>query len=256
MELRGRTILITRAAAQSEELRAGLEAAGARVVECPAIEIVPVEDWTEVDRAASRLQTYDWVILTSANAVTHFMERLRTLGLSCSVPIAAIGSGTATRLAGWNLTASRIPMDFRAEGLLDLFEQDLSGVRILIPRAETAREILPDELRRRRAAVDVITVYRTVRPLTALAGVRDTLAREKLDAAVFTSPSAIRNIAEVLGEDFVSSLRSIPIAVIGPVARDAAERAGLQVKILPRRATMQDLIEAIRFYFNSRTPYT
>jgi uroporphyrinogen III methyltransferase/synthase len=147
-------------------------------------------------------------------------------------------------------------MDFRAEGLLDLFEQDLSGVRILIPRAETAREILPDELRRRRAAVDVITVYRTVRPLTALAGVRDTLAREKLDAAVFTSPSAIRNIAEVLGEDFVSSLRSIPIAVIGPVARDAAERAGLQVKILPRRATMQDLIEAIRFYFNSRTPYT
>jgi uroporphyrinogen III methyltransferase/synthase len=256
MELRGRTILITRAAAQSKELRAGLEAAGARVIECPAIEIVPVEDWTEVDRAASRLQTYDWLIMTSGNAVTHFMERLRTLGLSCSVPIAAIGSGTATRLAGWNLTASRIPIDFRAEGLLDLFEQDLAGVRILIPRAEAAREILPDELRRRGAAVDVVTVYRTVRPPAALAEVRDILAREKIDAVVFTSPSAIRNFAEVLGEDFVSTLRPIPIAVIGPVARDAAEEAGLQVKIVPKRATMQDLIEALRSYFSNRMPYT
>src|SRR5262245_7777202 len=112
MELRGRTILITRAATQSEELRAGLEAMGARVLECPAIEIVPVEDWTEVDRAASRLATYDWLILTSVNAVTHFMERLGTLALTCGIPIAVIGTGTAARLAGWNLTASRIPADF------------------------------------------------------------------------------------------------------------------------------------------------
>jgi len=256
MELRGKTILITRAATQSEELRTGLEAAGARVIECPAIEIVPVEDWAEVDQAASRLETYDWLILTSTNAATYFLERVRGLGLTCRVPIAAIGAGTAARLAGWNLTASRVPADFRAEGLLDLFERDLAGVRILVPRAETAREILPDELRRRGATVDVVTVYRTAKPEAALARVRETLATERIDAVVFTSPSAIRNVAQALGEDFASNLGSIPIAVIGPVAGDALQEAGLQVRITPKRATIQDLIEAIRSYFNNRAPYT
>jgi len=234
----------------------GLEAVGARVIECPAIEIVPIEDWTEVDRAASRLASYDWLILTSANAVAHFMDRLRTLGVTCSVPIAAIGTGTAARLATWNLSASRIPSDFRAEGLLELFERDLTGKRILLPRAETAREILPDELRRRGATVDVAPVYRTVRPVAELARVRELLAGERVDAVVFTSPSAIRNVVEVLGDDLGSSLGSFPIAVIGPVARDAVEAAGLRVAILPKAATIQDLIEAIRSYFSIRTPYT
>jgi uroporphyrinogen III methyltransferase/synthase len=256
MELRGRTILITRAATQSEDLRTGLEAIGARVIECPAIEIVPVEDWTEVDRAASQLGTYDWLILTSTNAVTHFMERLRALGLTCNVSIAAIGAGTAARLAACNLTPSRIPTDFSAEGLLELFEQGLTGVRILLPRAEVAREILPDELRRRGATVDVVSVYRTVKPSGSLTGIRETLAGGKIDAVVFTSPSAIRNVAEALGENLVSSLGSIPIAVIGPVARDAVEATGLRVEIVPGRATIQDLIEAIRSYFSSRTQYT
>jgi uroporphyrinogen-III synthase len=256
MELGGRTILITRAATQSEQLRTGLEAAGARVLECPAIEIVPVEDWTEVDRAAAELETYDWLILTSTNAATYFLERLRTLGITCRVPIAAIGTATAARLAAWNLTASRIPEDFRAEGLLAQFEQDLSRTRILFPRAETAREILPGELRRRGAKVDVITVYRTVKPKTMPAGVRETLSGERIDAVVFTSPSAIRNVVEALGDDFASSLGSIPIAVIGPVAQGAVEAAGLRVSIRPDRATIRDLIAAIRSYFSNRMPYT
>jgi uroporphyrinogen-III synthase len=252
MELRGRTILITRAATQSEELRTGLEAAGARVLECPAIEIVPVEDWTAVDRAARNLHTYDWLILTSTNAVTHFMERLRILGLACSIPIAVVGSATAARLSEWNLKAARIPEDFRAEGLLVQFERDLKGIHILIPRAETAREILPEELRRRGASVDVITVYRTVKTLASLSAFREMLQGEKIDAVVFTSPSAIRNVAEAVGGDLASTLASVPIAVIGPVAQEAAESAGLHVKILPDRATIQDLIESIRSYFSTR----
>jgi uroporphyrinogen III methyltransferase/synthase len=251
MELRGRTTLITRAATQSEELRTGLEAAGARVLECPAIEIVPTEDWTAVDRAAQNLHTYNWLILTSTNAVTHFMERLKVLGVACNIPIAVVGTGTAARLNEWNLKASRIPKDYRAEGLVDQFEQDLKSIRILIPRAEAAREILPEELRRRGAAVDVVTVYRTVKPLASLSAFREMLAVEKIDAVVFTSPSAIRNVAEAVG-DLASTLASIPIAVIGPVAREAAESAGLQVRILPDRATVQDLIESIRSYFSTR----
>jgi len=252
MDLRGKTILITRAATQSEELRTGLEAAGAKVIECPAIEIVPPDDWTSVDRAALQIHTYHWLIFTSTNAVTHFLERLRLLGVECRIPIAAVGTGTAARLGQWHLTAERIPKDFRAEGLLDQFEDNLKGVRILIPRAETAREILPEELRRRGATVDVVSVYRTVKPSAgSLSRLREALAHESIDAVVFTSPSAIRNVAEVVGEDLSSRLASIPIAVIGPIAREAVEAAGLQAAILPSRATIQDLIDSIRSYFSS-----
>ena len=253
MELRGKTILITRAATQSEELRIGLEAAGARVMECPAIEIAPLSDWTEVDRAASNLHTYDWLILTSPNAVTCFMERVRALGVTCETPIAVVGAGTAARLASWDLTPSRVPSDYRAEGLLDAFERDLNGMRILLPRAEVAREILPEELRRRGATLDVVTVYRTVKPAEGLSSFREAATGEKIDAVVFTSPSAIRNIAETLGGDLESILGPIPIAVIGPIAKEALETAGLRTAILPGRSTIPDLIEAIRSYLSNLT---
>ena len=256
MDLRGKTILITRAATQSEELRAGLEAAGANVIECPAIEIVPPGDWTEVDRAAHQLPGYDWLIFTSTNAVTQFMERLRVLGLTCNIPIAVVGTGTAARLGEWHLKANRIPKDFRAEGLLEQFEDNLNGVRILIPRAETAREILPEELRRRGATVDIVSVYRTVKPVASLSRLREMLESETIDAVVFTSPSAIRNVAEMMEGNLASGLASIPIAVIGPVAREALESTGLKASIMPDRATIQDLVESIRTYFSNRSTDT
>src|SRR5688572_3470891 len=250
MDLRGKTILITRAATQSEELRTGLEAAGAKVIECPAIEIVPPDDWTAVDRAALQIHTYHWLIFTSTNAVTHFLERLRLLGVECRIPIAAVGTGTAARLGQWHLSAERIPKDFRAEGILDQFEDDLNGVRILIPRAESAREILPEELRRRGATVDVVSVYRTVKPSESR--LRETLANETIDAVVFTSPSAIRNVAEIMEGNFAAGLASIPVAVIGPIAQEALEYEGLKATISPNRATIRDLVESIRSYFSNQ----
>lgn len=253
MDLRGKTILSTRAA--SPELRNGLEAAGARVIECPAIAIEPVDDWTEVDRAASNLHTYDWLIFTSSNAVEFFMRRVSNLNVKCSTPIAVIGSGTARALLNWDLEPSRIPPKFRAESLIETFSADMSGTRILIPRAETAREILPEELRRRGATVDIVTVYRTVKA-AGLTDLREHLKRETIDAVVFTSPSAVRYFGEELGEDLAESLRSIPIAVIGPVAREAVAAAGLDAVIEPEQATIQHLIQAIRSYFSNREANT
>jgi uroporphyrinogen III methyltransferase/synthase len=239
MDLLGRTILITRAASQSGDLRTGLEAHGARVLECPAIEIVPVDDWTAVDRAAANVNSYQWIIFTSANAVDHFMPRVSLQGVVCEVPIATVGTSTARKLQEWNLSASRIPASFRAEGLLEAFPADLRGEKILIPRAAAARKVLPEELRRRGATVDVVTVYRTV-------NLKPNLLEEKIDVIVFTSPSAIRSFAESFGEELSVRLQEIPIAVIGPVAREAAESVGLKVAIQPDRATVQDLIESIR----------
>jgi uroporphyrinogen III methyltransferase/synthase len=254
MDLHGRTILITRAASQSGALRAGLESYGARVIECPAIEIAPVDDWSDVDRAILSVNTYDWLIFTSTNAVDHFMRRVREHGVSCSVPIAAVGHVTAGKLQEYGLRASKVPSDFRAEGLIGMFPQNLAGVRILIPRAEKARELLPDELRKRGATVDVVAVYRTQKAATSLGHLGTLLATEKIDAAAFLSPSAIRYFTEELAacaEATQRSFETIPVAAIGPVAREALEAAGLRVAIQPVRATAADLVEAIRAYFNN-----
>jgi uroporphyrinogen III methyltransferase/synthase len=236
MTLSGKTILITRAASQSADLRKGLEALGACVLECPAIEIVPIEDWAVPD-----LNSYDWLIFTSTNAVEHFIKRVQVQG----VPIAAVGTSTARKLQDFGLTASLVPETFRAEGLLELFPSDLRGVRILLPRAETARELLPEELRRRGAIVDVVTVYRTVN--ASLTDLRLTLTSQKIDAVVFTSPSAVRSVWETLGDEG----GALPIAVIGPIAREAVESVGWKAVIEPAKATVQDLIKAIEAYFGT-----
>ena len=245
MALTGKTIVTTRGANQSSELRAGLESLGARVIECPMIEIVPLSDWAEVDRAISQLHTYHWILFTSANAVDQFMKRVETAGRNCETTVAAIGSATEARLKDWNIVARIVPKDFRAEGLLDAFPSDLTGVRILFPRAETARELLPTELRRRGAHVDVTTVYRTVKSRATAAGVRSIFASEKVDCIVFTSSSTVRHLAEAVSPDLPGVLGMTAVAVIGPVTRETAKGAGLLPTIEPVHSTIADLIEAI-----------
>jgi uroporphyrinogen III methyltransferase/synthase len=256
MELLGKTILITRAASQSQELRAGLEQAGAGVIECPAIEIVPVEDWARVDQAVTAIHTYDLLIFTSVNAVDYFMDRVKAAGVDCSVPIAVVGMATAQRLERWRLSAAFIPKTFRAEGLLEILPADMTGKRVLLPRAETAREILPEELLRRGADVDVVTVYRTVKAADGLMDLPTILSSRKIDAVVLTSPSAVRFVAETLGEHLLPALQGIPIAVIGPVAAEAVEAAGLKAAIQPDRATVPDLVQKIRSFFSSQAANT
>jgi uroporphyrinogen III methyltransferase / synthase len=245
MDLRGKTVLITRAASQAEELREGLGRLGARVIECPTIQITPVDDWSLVDRAISSLASYQWLLFTSANAVECFMKRVEAVGASVkNVQIAVVGSATANKLADYRLTASLTPENYRAEGLLQAFPSDLRGVRILFPRAETARELLPEEVRRRGATVDIVAVYRTVKA-DGLPDLKEVLAREHIDCIVFTSPSTIRFMAETFEGDLATALKGVKVAVIGPVTREAAESFGLRVKIQPQRSTIADLLDAI-----------
>jgi uroporphyrinogen III methyltransferase/synthase len=238
MELSGKTILITRAASQSAELRSRLEDLGARVIECPTIHIVPPKTWKPVDEAIRRLNTYQWLLFTSANAVEQFMDRMGDR--RPTIPIAVVGSATAAKLDAWGLKPSLIPQEFRAEGLLAAFPDNLVGTRILFPRAEVAREVLPEELRRRGATVDIVTVYSTVKAFSGSIG--EILAAERVDCIVFTSPSTIPD-----------GLHSLPagtaLAVIGPVTREAAQLLGLKPDIVPVESTVPGLIEAIRRYF-------
>ena len=121
MELSGKTVLITRAASQSAELRSRLEGLGARVIECPTIQIVPPTTWKPVDDAIRRLNTYQWLLFTSANAVEQFMDRMGDR--RPTIPIAVVGSSTAARLTEWGLKASLVPQEFSAEGLLAAFPE-------------------------------------------------------------------------------------------------------------------------------------
>jgi uroporphyrinogen III methyltransferase / synthase len=240
MELAGKTILITRAASQSADLRSRLEDLGARVIESPTIQIVPPKTWKPVDDAIRRLHTYQWLLFTSANAVEQFMDRLGHV--RCEVPIAVVGSATAKKVTERGVKPSLVPQEFRAEGLLAAFPQQMVGVRILFPRAEVARELLPEELRRRGATVDIVTVYRTVKAQSADIG--EILTEERVDCIVFTSPSTIP-------DDLVSVSRETVIAVIGPVTREAAKLLGLQPTITPSESTVPALVEAIKQYFST-----
>jgi uroporphyrinogen III methyltransferase/synthase len=238
MALTGKTIVITRAAAQSGELRNRLEDLGARVIECPTIQIVPPKSWKPVDEAIRKLATYQWLLFTSANAVEQFMDRMGDR--RPDIPIAVVGSATAAKLAEWKLQPSLLPQEFRAEGLLATFPEKLVGTRILFPRAEVARELLPDELRRRGAIVDIVTVYRTVKAFSGNIG--EIFETERVDCIVFTSPSTIPD-----------DLHTLPIgtalAVIGPVTREAAQLLGLKPDIVPQESTVPHMVEAIKQYF-------
>jgi uroporphyrinogen III methyltransferase/synthase len=177
-------------------------------------------------------------LFTSANAVEQFMDRMRER--RPTIPIAVVGAATASKLAEWNLTPSLMPKEFRAEGLLEAFPENLVGIRILFPRAEVARELLPDELRRRGAVVEVVTVYRTVKAFAGNIG--EILESERIDCLVFTSPSTIPE-----------GLHALPtgtaLAVIGPVTREAAQLLGLKPDIVPLQSTVPALVDAITSYF-------
>jgi uroporphyrinogen III methyltransferase/synthase len=240
MVLNGKTIVITRAASQSADLRFRLEDHGARVIECPTIQIVPPKSWKPVDEAIRRLDTYHWLLFTSANAVEQFMDR--TGDRRPSIPIAVVGPATEAKLEKWGLKATLVPDDFRAEGLLRTFPENLVGTRFLFPRAEVARELLPDELRRRGATVDIVIVYRTIKAFSGSIG--EILENERVDCIVFTSPSAIPEGLHVLPT-------GTALAVIGPVTREAALLLGLKPDIVPVESTVPALVQAIAEYFKT-----
>ena len=240
-ELTGKTVLITRAASQSADLRSRLEDLGARVIECPTIQIVPPKTWKPVDEAIRRLNTYQWLLFTSANAVEQFMDRMGDRRPAIS--IAVVGSATAAKLGEWDLTPALVPQEFRAEGLLAAFPANLVGTRILFPRAEVARELLPEELRRRGATVDIVTVYRTVKAVAGNLG--DVLASERVDCIVFTSPSTIP-------DDLHSLPAGTALAVIGPVTAEAAQLFGLNPDIVPVESTISSLVAGIVTYLKDK----
>jgi len=236
----GRSVVVTRAREQASELRARLTALGAEVLELPAIAIEPVS-FTVPD-----LREFAWVVFTSANGVDAFFDRgLAPAGLDSRAlapsRLAAIGPGTAAALARRGLRPDLVPERFVAEALLEAFPDASGRQRVLLARAELARDVLPDGLAAKGYAIDVLAVYRTV-AATADPAVVERVRAGRVDAITFTSSSTVHNFCDAVGT--VSG--PLPLVVsIGPVtSRTAAER-GLGPDAEADPHTIDGLVDAV-----------
>jgi len=255
----GKRILITRPREQSDEFVDLIESFGAEAIEAPMIRILPPDDYGALDRACLELESFDWIVFSSVNAVDAFMKRLARSPYDVralkGVRICAVGPSTAGRLAREGLKVDLVPSEFRAEAVTHAMAEvaPLAGARVFLPRADIGREVVGDELRRQGANVTEVVAYRTVVADLERDGEPDIyrmLLERRIDVVTFTSPSAVRNFVRVLGaEPAADLLRPITVASIGPVTAEAAAQCNIHTTVMPAAYTTRALAEAIVEYF-------
>ncbi len=265
----GQRILVTREHSGGFE---ELEELGAEIIQFPTVEIVPPENWDELDRAIDGISSYDWLIFTSSNGVKYFFRRLRERGVDIrelrGIKICAIGTKTSESIMQYGIRVDMIPEKFRAEGLIEEFlregskskisrtkatgragkgkDMPLAGMKLLLPRAEVARELFPDKIRELGGVIDVPVAYRAVKPELHGKRLRRFLKEGRITIATFTSAATFENFRDIMGDDADALLKGVSIAVIGPVTAKAIEKAGLKVEIMPQEATVEAMAEAIK----------
>ena len=239
----GKKILVTRARTQTSKLSKALKNLGAEVVECPTIKIVaPSDNFAAIDAAIKKIRDFDWIIFTSANGVEKFFERLKVYGLDARAlnKIAAIGSATADKLSSFGIIADVVPKDFVAESLADSLKELVADKKILLARAEEARDILPESLKNFGASVEVVPIYKTVPEVAAQ------IDFDSIDLATFTSSSTVKNFVAAYG------VPKIPTAAIGTITAQTLESFGVTPDIIAEEFTINGLVEAIKNFYERR----
>lgn len=247
----GKKILVTRAREQASALTAGLECLGAQCIEAPAIKIVPPESFAALDQAIANLNNYNWLIFTSVNGVDYFYKRLHNAGQDSRAlagsKVAAIGVQTAERLKEYGVLADIVPVEFRAEGIIDALEGRIEpGMKVLIPRALVARDILPEKLGEMGAAVDVVPAYMTVTGESDGPSLAEKLANNEIDLVTFTSSSTVTNLLKLLGENGARLISTAKVACIGPITADTCLEHGINPDVIAEEFTIRGLLEAIK----------
>ncbi|MFZ4583660.1 MAG: uroporphyrinogen-III C-methyltransferase [Acidimicrobiia bacterium] len=234
----GRRIVVTRAREQASELRTKLEALGAQVLELPTIAIEPIEF------ELPQLRDFPWIVFTSANGVDAFFERgLYARGLDArelgSTRVGAIGTGTEAALSRYGVRANLVPPRFVAESLVEAFPEGAG--RVLIARAQVARDVLPDGLAAKGWNVEVLDVYRTV-VAAPDPGAVDQVRAGDVDAVTFTSSSTVQNFHAVVG---ALPADGPTVASIGPITSDTARSLGYRVDVEADPHTIDGLVQAV-----------
>jgi uroporphyrinogen III methyltransferase/synthase len=252
LPLFGRRIVVTREAEKAAGFAQRLRQLGAEAIEFPTIATEAPDSYFQLDAAIGRLQTFDWITFTSATGVEAFLERLRILEVdirTARARFAAIGPATAAQLRHYGLMVSAVPSEYRAEALIDaLGKEAITGARILIPRAQVAREILPEWLRQNGAKeIVVAAAYKTAIPRHAgLERMRELVSSGRVDLVTFTSSSTAINFHAMLDTE----IKGLKAGAIGPVTAETARARGFDVVVSSDEYTVDALLDAIVSYFH------
>ncbi len=245
-------MVVTRSREQASDLSRRIEEMGGEAWEFPAIEIVEPEDFAPLDQAIAKLDTYQWLIFTSVNGVDSFFSRLRHFGRDIrdlkGAKLCAIGPKTKERLEEMCLSVEYVPSEYVAEAIiLGLRGKLQPGERVLLPRADIARTILPESLAGEMGAiVDNVVAYRTVRGGGDADLLKDLLAEKMIHYITFTSSSTVKNFVEMLDtENIVASLQGVKLVSIGPITSQAARDLGLTIDLEASEYTIDGLVEAL-----------
>jgi uroporphyrinogen-III synthase len=249
--LSGWRILTTRAEKQSGGLAQPLREMGAEVIEIPTIEIKPPRSYKALDTALGNIAAYDWLILTSVNGVEALFARLNKLRLAPEklkhLQVAAIGPATRREIEKQGLPVAVTPEKYVAESVVEALQGRTKGKRVLLVRARVARDVLPNELKKAGARLDVAEAYETHVPAGAQVKLNKLFAnRESVpDIVTFTSSSTATNFLNLLVKEHYHALREIWLASIGPVTSETLRKAGFRPNIEARDYTMEGLALAI-----------
>ncbi|WP_418790408.1 uroporphyrinogen-III C-methyltransferase [Phosphitispora sp. TUW77] len=247
----GKRVLITRSRSQASSLAQEIELLGGEPWEFPTIEITAPDDYGPMDKAIMDIDSYDWLVLTSVNGVQGFMERMKNLRKDIrnlkDIKIVAIGPKTREEIEKYGVFCEFMPDEFVAEAIIDVFRgEDIKGKKILLPRADIARKVLPDTLESMGAFVDEVTAYQTVMGSGDTMQVAKMLEEKRIHILTFTSSSTVKNFVKKIGADNIPNLiEGVMVASIGPITSAAARELGLEVTVEAEEYTIDGLVQAV-----------
>ena len=253
--LSGVRVLVGRAKHQAGALSTQLRALGAQVLEIPFIQIRKPQSFRPLDSALKNLNTFDWLILTSVNGVEAMWERMVRLsvGANGNFQIAAIGPATKKAIEQRGRKVDVVPKEYVAESVVRSLKNKVKGKRVLLVRAKVARDVIPQELRRAGADVEVVEAYETVVPASSRRRLKAAMKSpgRRPDVVTFTSSSTVKNFVALVGRR--SNVRGVCTASIGPVTSATLRDCGFRVDIAAREFTIPGLVAAIAKKFSSRS---
>ncbi len=246
---------------KSANLSSGLESLGATVIVFPVIRIKELGDKSALDASLDRLAEYAWVIFTSGYGVRFFLDRMKVRGLSLSLlnrlRICAVGPATAAALDSSGIHVELVATEHTAEGILSTLAETpgglhaLKGLRVLLPRAREARDLVPRELAEAGALIDDVPCYENTLPDINQDQLQNLLNRPP-DLLVFTSSSTVRNLFTLLGREGADRLLSgACVAVLGPITAGTLASHGRQPDIVPAESTIPSLLSAISLHYQN-----
>lgn len=250
MSLQGKRILVTRAKAQASALSLQIQKNGGVPIELPLITCTEITDKTAIDNAIKTIHTYDWIVFTSKNGIDFFMKEYKAFRRDSEIPckIAVVGKKTEDSLLSYGLKADLLPETFVAESLLQSLRKVVrTNERVLIPRGNLARNVIPDGLRANQIFVQELTVYKTVIEKRSKDHLYNTIKNGDIDIVTFTSSSTVDHFVRLLeGTNWREYIDQLMFVSIGPITTQTMVKNQIPVHIEPEEYTIQGMLTSIK----------